>query len=75
MNLPGISEFTPEFFNESSKAWQKNKIRCGASYAYKCLYIHSNQKQCKHPSTNSEYCKRHYILLKSRSNGQISKTV
>jgi hypothetical protein len=66
MNMPGNSEFTSEFFNESSKAGMENKIRCGAAYAYKCSYIHSNKKQCEHPSTHSDYCKRHYILLKSQ---------
>lgn len=66
MELPGISEFTSKFFDESSKAWLENKIRCGASYAYKCSYIHSNNKQCQHPATESEYCKRHFILLKSQ---------
>ncbi len=63
---PGISEFTPQFFDESSKAWLENKVRCGHSYAYKCQYIHSNKKQCSHPDTHSGYCKRHYILLKSQ---------
>lgn len=66
MNPPGISEFTPEFFDQSSNAWRENKIRCGASYTYKCLYIHSNNKHCHHPATNLTFCKRHFILLKSR---------
>jgi hypothetical protein len=67
MNLPsGISEFTPEFFDEASKAWLQNKVRCGASYAYKCEYIHSNQKQCKKPITHSTFCKQHYILNLSK---------
>ena len=39
MELPGILEFTPKFFNESSKAWTENKIKCGSAYAYKCLFI------------------------------------
>lgn len=71
MDLPGISEFTPHFFDESSRAWQENKVRCGHSYAYKCLYIHSNKKQCHKASiykssTNLNFCKRHFILLKSQ---------
>jgi hypothetical protein len=66
MNSSGISEFTPQFFDDASKAWQENKIRCGASYAYKCKYIHSNHKQCHHPATNLDFCKRHFILLKSQ---------
>jgi hypothetical protein len=66
MELPGISEFTSEFFDQSTQAWLQNKIRCGHSYAYKCDYIHSNKKQCNQPSTHSNYCKRHHILLKSK---------
>lgn len=66
MNTPGNTEFTPQFFDESSKAWMENKVRCGASYAYKCSYIHSNKKRCEYPGTHSDYCKRHYILLKSQ---------
>jgi hypothetical protein len=68
MSLPGNSEFTPEFFNQSSNAWMENKIRMGASYSYKCAYIHSNSKKCQHPATFNEYCKRHYFLLKNNLN-------
>ena len=32
----GNSEFTAEFFDESSRAWMANKVRRGASMAYKC---------------------------------------
>ena len=64
--MPGNSEFTPAFFDESSKAWLENKVRIGQSYAYKCNYVHSNQKQCEHLATQDEYCKRHYFLLKSQ---------
>jgi hypothetical protein len=62
----GNSKFTPQFFDDSSKAWMENKIRCGAAYSYKCSYIHSNQKQCKYPATQFDFCKRHFILLKSQ---------
>ncbi len=30
-----VKEFTHEFFEESSKAWMKNKIRDGLMYRYK----------------------------------------
>lgn len=34
--MSGISEFTQEFFNASSKAWKKNKVRYDeACYTYK----------------------------------------
>ena len=34
--MSGISEFTQSFFDASSKAWKKNKVRYGqAMYAYK----------------------------------------
>jgi len=32
----GNSEFTAEFFDESSRAWMENKLRRGESMAYKC---------------------------------------
>jgi hypothetical protein len=36
MNLPGNTEFTREFFEESSKAWRANKICLpDATYKYK----------------------------------------
>jgi hypothetical protein len=68
MSYPGNSEFTAAFFDESSKAWMENKIRMGAAYSYKCAYIHSNKKQCQHAATFTDYCKRHYFLLKNNLN-------
>jgi hypothetical protein len=65
MNIPGNSEFTSEFFDESSKAWLSNKVRCGLVYAYKCTHIHSNTKQCKKPAVLHDFCKQHYILNKN----------
>ena len=67
MSLPGNSEFTHKFFDEASEAWRQNKVRCGHIFLYKCKYIHSNQKQCKSAATHQNLCKKHYILLKSRS--------
>ena len=65
---PGNSEFTSDFFDESSKAWLQNKVRYGASYRYRCWYIHSNKKQCAKPALFSDYCKQHSIVMKSRAN-------
>jgi hypothetical protein len=66
MNLSGNSEFTPEFFDESSRAWLENKVRMGAGYTYKCDYIHSNTKQCRKPAVITTFCKQHYFLNKNR---------
>lgn len=34
--MAGISEFTHEFFEESSRSWKANKVRCGVGmYKYK----------------------------------------
>lgn len=34
--MPGIEEFTPEFFDEASAAWRANKIPIGeGSFKYK----------------------------------------
>lgn len=34
--MDGITEFTPDFFDEASKAWRANKISIGeGSYRYK----------------------------------------
>jgi hypothetical protein len=60
--MSGNSEFTPEFFDESSRAWMENKIRIGAAYSYKCAYIHSNKKLCQNNAILNEFCKRHYFF-------------
>lgn len=37
-------------FDGASKAWRQNKINLGGGqFAYKCLYIHSDGKQCHKP--------------------------
>ena len=47
-------------FDESSRAWRKNKIHIGSGYfAYKCNYIHSNGKECNKPL--EIYQKNRYI--------------
>ena len=75
MNIPGNSEFTSDFFDESSRAWLSNKVRCGSSYAYKCAYIHSNTKQCIKSAVLHDFCKQHYVLNKNRSKqSKITKT-
>ncbi len=48
-------EFTPEFFNLSSRAWLANKKRVGASYVYKCA-VENCKSRVKRESLN---CKHH----------------
>lgn len=43
----GNSEFTAEFFDESSTAWMENKKRLGHSMVYRCNYIVATGNQCK----------------------------
>jgi hypothetical protein len=67
--MPGISEFTQEFFEASSQAWKKNKVRHGqASYKYKknafpkeTLEPHSKQTQASRKRTEQELKKREAI--------------
>jgi hypothetical protein len=37
-------------FDAASAAWAANKIRRGASYAYRCTAIRKNGKQCTRPA-------------------------
>jgi len=50
----GNSEFTADFFNESSKAWLTNKVKVGEQYRYKCEGTCLTGKGCKH---NASYIK------------------
>ena len=43
----GNAEFTAEFFDQSSKAWMKNKVRRGESMAYKCQAVCMDERPCK----------------------------
>jgi len=44
--MPGIDEFTKEFFDQSSEAWMKNKVRKGHSMAYICTALTQEGKSC-----------------------------
>lgn len=63
--MPGIDEFTKEFFDQSSEAWMANKIRTGHSMAYICKALTKQGNPCKRPATTmkdalSEHvCKQH----------------
>lgn len=76
--FPGNAEFTPEFFEESSRAWMENKVRVGAQILYRCEYIHSNQKRCKKAAvscitTDFHYCKQHKRMGKIRELEQLKR--
>ena len=48
--MAGISEFTHEFFQASSDAWKKNKVRYGqASYKYKKNAFEKDPEEPKAP--------------------------
>ena len=61
----GNEEFTQEFFNESSKVWNSNKVRVGHSYKYKCEGICLSGRQClktsiqDSPLSSLHTCKQH----------------
>ena len=63
-NMSGIEEFTPEFFDQSSDAWMKNKVRRGHSMAYICTALTQEGKSCKRSAilkdaTSEHFCKQH----------------
>ena len=62
------SEFTPAFFDASSKAWMENKVRQEYQVLYRCEFIHSNRQRCKSAcsTSTSEYCIKHKRVGKQR---------
>ena len=61
---PGNEEFTSEFFDYSSKAWMKNKLRNGAQLVYRCDYEYSANRRCTMPvivkkGSPTERCLKH----------------
>jgi len=62
--MSGIQEFTKEFFDQSSEAWMKNKVRRGQSMAYICTALTQDGKSCKRSVTmkdamSDHLCKQH----------------
>lgn len=60
----GNGEFTAEFFDESSNAWMRNKVRSGESMTYKCQGATRDGTPCKVIARKFEfgtkvYCKIH----------------
>jgi hypothetical protein len=66
MEQPGNTEFTAEFFDESSKVWMENKVRKGAMTLYRCSYVHSTSRKCSKVVEVNGFCKSHYIVMKKR---------
>jgi len=65
--MPGIDEFTPQYFDESSKAWMTNKIRVGAGMVYRCSYAVSSTRQCpKACEAGSQFCETHMNIAKAK---------
>ncbi len=51
-----MEEFSPEWFDYSSKMWMMNKKRVGQGYEYKC-----KKEKCKNKCyLTSEWCKWHH---------------
>jgi len=63
-NMPGIKEFTSEFFDQSSQAWMNNKVRKGHSMAYICAALTQEGKSCTRSAIlkdgqSEHFCKQH----------------
>lgn len=54
------TEFTPGFFDESSKAWKKNKKRNGSGYVYCCFHCYVKGYGCSKMGLYDGYCETHY---------------
>jgi hypothetical protein len=62
--MASIEEFTSDFFDQSSEAWMKNKMRRGASMAYVCVATTKDGNQCTRSSVikdalSDHLCKQH----------------
>jgi len=76
-NNIGIEEFDSKFFDESSNAWNMNKIKhLNGMYTYKCQFIKKNGEYCKNPicknhNSNNNYCNLHSKNNKKRKINEI----
>ena len=66
-NIPIIeTEFSQDFFDESSKAWRKNKrVKSNGLFEYKCCFVDSNKKRCTRKLYRDECSKSKNILNKN----------
>lgn len=63
MSSPGIAEFTPEFFDDASRAWRANKTRLSSgAFSYKC-----SRDKCKNKVVDDIggvlYCRWHKPIV------------
>lgn len=57
---PGNSEFTSEFFDESSTAWMANKLKKNdCTYVYKCNHLLLSGRPCKNVAKTNMKCGTH----------------
>jgi hypothetical protein len=57
------SEFTPEFFDDASKEWMKNKRKTSSGfYIYTCDYRFKHGKRCGRDCyKDNDLCRQHYF--------------
>jgi hypothetical protein len=57
-------EFTPAFFDESSRAWLANKRKCAnCTYKYTCDHTYESGKRCGRTVYKTEaLCRQHWAL-------------
>lgn len=68
--MNGIEEFTPEWFDACSAAWNLNKRRVGASYVYVCTeplcerkVVSQKDKCVKHSVRETSRYTRHPLVI------------
>jgi hypothetical protein len=80
--MPGIEEFTKDFFDQSSEAWMKNKVRKGHSMAYICTALTQEGKTCTRTASTLKdatcyhVCKQHakyYIASASQTTQTVAR--
>ena len=71
--MSGNEEFTKEFFDNSSEAWMKNKVRKGHSMAYICRALTQEGNPCKRSAFMKDGMSEH--LCKQHRNYGINKMV
>ena len=75
--MPGIQEFTSEFFDASSRAWMANKERSGASVGYVCMVPKRDGAPCgvsvKAEAMEPLCCGRHRNTEKKRTTTALPK--
>jgi hypothetical protein len=65
-----MEEFSPEWFDYSSKMWLQNKKRKGHSYIYVC----KKEKCSNTPHLRTDWCKWHHPQKEIISNGELRRS-